>query len=194
HSEGTWIGVSDQQRLICLLNGGFKSHDKKPNYRHSRGEVVKDLLVLENIKDAITKYNLSDIEPFTLVIIEWLKSLQFFEFVWDGESKHFSSLPLEPRIWSSSTLYNSKMKAERCSWFNMFKENRTLNPDSLLDFHRNTKKDNKNYGVIMDREHVKTTSITRVFKNEHEIQMDYFNLEDQTHDLKLLSDLASINE
>ena len=25
---GTWIGVSDRQRLVCLMNGGFEKHQR----------------------------------------------------------------------------------------------------------------------------------------------------------------------
>ena len=30
---GTWIGVSDQKRLICLLNGGFEYSPYRPNVK-----------------------------------------------------------------------------------------------------------------------------------------------------------------
>ena len=36
---GTWFATADT-RMICLLNGAFKSHEKQPPYRHSRGKVV----------------------------------------------------------------------------------------------------------------------------------------------------------
>ena len=30
---GTWIGTSRGNRLICLLNGGYKNHRRKEKYR-----------------------------------------------------------------------------------------------------------------------------------------------------------------
>ena len=119
---GSWIGVSEKQLVLCVLNGGFEAHERKVNYRLSRGVVLKDLLVADNLNTAIENYNLNNIEPFTLVVVEWNTKMEFKELVWDGENKHFSDLPLEPKIWSSSSLYNAKMKKERLQWFNDFKK------------------------------------------------------------------------
>lgn len=38
---GTWIGLSDKKRLVCLLNGGFTIHKRKDSYKMSRGVIVK---------------------------------------------------------------------------------------------------------------------------------------------------------
>ena len=45
---GTWIGASEKNTVICLLNGGFQNHKRQPEYRHSRGVVVKDFLKSES--------------------------------------------------------------------------------------------------------------------------------------------------
>ena len=119
---GSWIGVSEKQRVLCVLNGGFKAHERKGSYRLSRGVVLKDLLVADNLDKVIKDYNFQGVEPFTLVIVEWNSKIEFKELVWDGENKHFSNLPLEPRIWSSSSLYNSEMKKERLQWCDDFKK------------------------------------------------------------------------
>ena len=50
---GTWIGVSEKKRLICLLNGGFTAHTREESYRLSRGVVVTQLLSAENFKETI---------------------------------------------------------------------------------------------------------------------------------------------
>ena len=41
---GTWIGTSRNNRLICLLNGGFENHKRASSYPKSRGLIVKELL------------------------------------------------------------------------------------------------------------------------------------------------------
>jgi len=176
-SGGTWIGVSDKNRLICLLNGGFICHERKADYRMSRGVVVKDLLVSDDINTSIEKYNLVDVESFTLVIADWNTDLKFYELVWDGFQKHFSRLPIAPKIWSSSTLYNDAMKQERLQWFEDFKVENELNSDTLFNFHHTAGKDNKDYGVVMDREYVKTTSITQVEKKTDIVDMKFHNLQ-----------------
>ncbi len=68
---GTWIGVSQMQRAVTLMNGGFVAHKRKDSYRKSRGVVVKDFLKAEDLKAAIASYDFNDIEPFTAIIVEW---------------------------------------------------------------------------------------------------------------------------
>jgi len=177
---GTWIGVSEKNRLICLLNGGFICHERKADYRMSRGVVVKDLLASDDIITAIENYNLDDVEPFTLVIADWNNNLKYFELVWDGIQKHFTELPMEPKIWSSSTLYSEDMKKERLQWFEDFKTENKLDSKSMLNFHNKAGHDNKDYGVIMDRHYVKTTSITQVEKFEDIVEMQFKDLKKNT--------------
>jgi hypothetical protein len=185
-SGGTWIGLSDQKRLICLLNGGFEIHEIQEKYRQSRGLVVKDFLSCNDLIKVIQKYNLMDIEPFTMILIDWNKELKFYELVWDSEQRHFQALKNEPHIWSSSTLYNEDMRKERQQWFQEFKENNKLNPDSLYNFHHTAGKGNADYGVIMDRGFVKTTSITRVEKKNDAVEMSYEDMSTKNHVVKFL--------
>lgn len=189
-SGGTWIGVSEKKRCICLLNGGFEIHERKPSYRHSRGIVVKDLLSCNTIVAAVENYNLKDIEPFTIVVIDWNNVMQFYELVWDGNKKHFKTLNKEAHIWSSSTLYNSDMRAERKQWFNAFKNSTNLNSESLAHFHRTAGKENTDYGVIMDRFFAKTTSITQVEKNGISVEMQYEDLATSGQSLKTLNEVS----
>ena len=174
---GSWIGVSEKQRVLCVLNGGFDMHRRKDSYRLSRGIIMKDLLVSNNLDKSIEDYNLDGIEPFTLVIVEWNSTLEFKELVWDGTKKHFSKLLLQPKIWSSSSLYNTKMKKERLQWFKDFKTENNLSSNAILKFHKTAGEGNEDYGVIMDRIFVKTTSITQIKKNESEVVMTFENLQ-----------------
>jgi len=196
---GTWIGVSDKNRLICLLNGGFICHERKADYRMSRGLVVNDLLASENIITAINKYNLDDIEPFTLVIVDWNTDLKLYELVWDGTKKHFRTLPLEPKMWSSSTLYTKEMKKERLQWFEDFNSDSYRNGNivdskTMLNFHKTAGHDNQDYGVIIDRDYVKTTSITQVKKKEYVVVMQFHDLQSNTTSIKRFKLLQTVNE
>ena len=193
-SEGSWIGMSEKKRLICLLNGGFEIHQRQPEYRMSRGLVVKDLLTSNTLTLDVEAYDLTGIEPFTMVIVEWDDRLKFYELVWDGSKKHFQELPLMPRIWSSSTLYNKAMRAERQQWFEDFKKENQLNPYSLFIFHQTAGKGNKDYGVIMDRGFVKTTSITRIEKEADTVSMRYHDIDSQTHYTKFLNETSQPHE
>ncbi|MFD2543458.1 NRDE family protein [Lacinutrix gracilariae] len=191
---GTWIGVSDKHRLICLLNGGFKRHKRKESYRLSRGVVVKDLLACKEIIAAIEAYNFLDIEPFTMVIADWNNNLQFYELVWDGDQKYFKNLPKEAKIWSSSTLYSEEMQNERTQWFNDFKKENQLNSAKALQFHKNTNTANKEYGVVMDRGFVKTTSITQVEKTKDTVSMCFESLAENTKSLKTFLFTETVHE
>ncbi len=179
---GTWIGISEIKRVICLLNGGFEKHNRASSYRQSRGVVVKDLMASEEISKAVDDYDLNGVEPFTLVIADWIFKLKFFELVWDGHKKYFKELPLEPHVWSSSTLYTKTMQEARDDWFRTFISQKKVNATSLLNFHKTAGKGNLDYGVIMDRGFVKTTSITQVEKTSIKIEMRHTNLNNgETH-------------
>lgn len=174
---GTWIGVSEKNRVVCVLNGGFVLHEKKQSYRKSRGVIANDFMVSDDIVETIKAYNLEDIEPFTIVISDWNFGLKFYELVWDGKNKHFTELPLETKIWSSSTLYSDLMKKERQQWFDEFKSEFELDADTLLKFHKTAGNNNTEYGVVMDRVFVKTTSITQVEKQNDMVSMRFENME-----------------
>lgn len=173
---GTWLGASEKQRVICLLNGGFSKHQRAASYTMSRGVVVKALLVADHLEDAVKTFHFKGIEPFTIVVVDWSVGLRFFELVWDGETSYFKALPLAPRIWSSSTLYTPEMKLAREGWFADFKKSHALEARTLLEFHKTTHLDNKTYGVVMDRGVVRTTSITQVAKTDDVLQMVYNDL------------------
>ena len=179
-SGGTWIGVSEKNRLVCLLNGGFFNHERHSNYRLSRGVVAKDFLISNAIDITLQTFNFDDIEPFTMIISDWNDGLRFFELVWDGEQKHIKELPLEPKIWSSTTLYSEAMRNERLQWFDTFQSQNKLDADSLLQFHHTAGAGNEDYGVVMNRGFVKTTSITQVKKADAVLQMHYENLQNKS--------------
>lgn len=194
NSGGTWIGASEKNRVLCILNGGFSLHERLPNYRLSRGIIVKDLLVSDNLKFSIFDYDFNDIEPFTLIIVDWTVSLKCFELIWDGDTKHLNELSLEPQIWSSTTLFTNEMKKERERWFDTFKAKKDLIPSALLNFHKTAGKGNNDYGVIMDRGFVKTTSITQIVKEKETLLMEFFDLVNATKASKKLTTLQLLNE
>ena len=157
---GTWIGSSRDNRLICLLNGGFRDHRRQEVYRKSRG------LAAENLSDSLSCIDLQGIEPFTLVLVEWEESLCLREFVWDGSLKHLKDLPLEPRIWSSSTLFDKNMRDLRREWFDSWKNESVLSPAAILNFHKKAGEGDKQVAVVLRREHVGTVSITQFVKRK----------------------------
>ena len=172
---GTWIGLSNKKRLVCLLNGGFDKHQRNSYYRMSRGVVVKNILSVDNPVSYIENFDFDNIEPFTLVLVDWNIRLETYELVWDGQQKHFQELPQEPKIWSSSTLYDSAMKKERKEWFGdwLVKKNEFLQKD-ILDFHQSTDKGTEATTLKMKRPFVETVSTTSV-KKEDDLSLKYLD-------------------
>ncbi|WP_298767104.1 NRDE family protein [uncultured Polaribacter sp.] len=174
---GTWIGLSEKKRLVCLLNGGFKIHTRKPSYKMSRGVIVKQILGAQNAVSFIEEFNFSDIEPFTLVLVDWEVDLNTYELVWDGTKKYFKALPQEPKIWSSSTLYTEEMKEQRQDWFaNWIQNNPDFSQEEILKFHQNESLGTKGTSPKMKREFVETVSVTSVKKEATAVNMLYLDL------------------
>ncbi len=176
-ASGTWIGISEKNRAISLMNGGFKPHKRKPYYRKSRGLVVKDFLIAKDLRSTLSVYDFSDIEPFTAVVVEWIKKLELVTLVWDGEKLHSIKEPIVPKIWSSSPLYPENIKLKREQWFSDFlNENENISREEILHFHKTAGEGNLETNLIMDRGFVKTKSITQIIKNSG-IEMRYEDLQ-----------------
>lgn len=174
---GSWIGVSDKKRLVCLLNGGFEKHARKVSYRHSRGKVVNDFLHTDDFKAMLDGCDLENIEPFTLIVIDWSHDLVSYELVWNEVEKHISQLDInQPKIWSSSTLYTQEMKQVRNQWFLNYFSDKEFSQENALDFHKNFGIGDKDVDLQIDRGILKTVSITNVVKSGFNVDMVYDDL------------------
>lgn len=74
-----------------------------------------------------------------------------------------------------------------------FKTNNQLNAKSLLHFHETTETKNIEYGVIMDRGFVKTTSITQIEKTGQSIEMRFKNLQNNVASTKVFELSLNVN-
>lgn len=173
---GTWIGVSERQRVICLLNGGFVKHERRKNYRMSRGIIVKTLLTCNDVLAEIHDFNFIDIEPFTLISVDWSKGRIAHELVWDGAEKHVKELSNTPFIWSSSHLYSEEMQKERHAWFyDLIASNPKMSQKDIIDFHQSEKKEDRKNSIRMKRLFVETVSTTSIHKFGNTIDLKYFD-------------------
>ena len=173
---GTWIGLSENKRLICLLNGGFEKHKRATSYKMSRGVIVKELLKVENAVREIENFDFENIEPFTIVLVDWKEQLVAYELVWTGEEKFFKVLGDKPKIWSSSTLYTQEMKEMRIQWFNdWLKETTTLTQDNIMRFHQDEIKGTAEVSLKMKREKVETVSVTSIYKKGKNTKLEYID-------------------
>lgn len=173
---GTWI-AHDTQNIIILLNGAQEKHVQKPSYRKSRGLIVLDLLATENVLANWNTIDLQEIEPFTIV---FFNGKELFQLQWNETEKECQKLELNiPHIWSSSTLYEASVRAQREIWFEKFlSEKENITPSAILDFHQFTQKENREFGLQINRGNfLKTVSITQcLYTNQGEISMYYFQL------------------
>lgn len=170
-SGGSWIGMNQFGRIVCLLNGAFIAHTKLSKHTHSRGLVLNNVLnSRENARDYLTHYDLSRTEPFTLLTIDYNNGEinSFSEFIWDGSDKHYRDLDTEQaQIWSSVTLYNSEDRKKRRIWFSDFLRRKPIKSEAdVLHFHSTSHTPDKNIDLLMKREDLlQTVSITQVVAN-----------------------------
>lgn len=172
---GTWIGLSDKNRLVCVLNGALTKHTRKKSYLKSRGILAKEILKMTILNDEINTLNLEGMEPFTMVIIDWNNGLKLYELIWDETIKKFTKLALASTIWSSATLYSESIKKQRVDWFKKWTDDTTNIQNSILAFHHSEIGD-KEHSVLMKRSTVETVSITSIQKNEEGISIIYNDL------------------
>lgn len=172
---GTWV-ANNETKIIVLLNGAQEKHIPKPNYRKSRGLIVLDLMTTEKTLDYWKTIDLTDIEPFTIVLVEnnKLTQLQWNEV--EKSTTEFDSKQFH--IWSSSTLYSKEIREKRKEWFQDFiKSKNAPTPEEILHFHQFTESENKEFGLQINHNDVlKTISITQCKVKNDIIQMKYLDL------------------
>ena len=157
---GTWF-AHNNKNCIVLLNGAEEKHVQKQNYRKSRGLIVLELVGSENPFKAWELIDLNGIEPFTIILFSEKK---LHQLQWNELNKSTVALDITKHyIWSSSTLYEKEVRAERAKWFEDFMNSeKNITKDKLLDFHQFTEKENRNFGLQINRnDHLKTISITQ---------------------------------
>ena len=161
---GTWLASASDQSVAVLLNGAFVKHKHRPPYRKSRGLVLLDLFKYQRIEDFKNRYELNDIEPFTIVYINRGKDAQVTELRWDGEQKYLSKLNTEtPYIWSSATLYSSEVVLERQHWFSDMLNSKNISPKQMQHFHEFGGKSDIENNFKMDRGNgLRTISISQI--------------------------------
>lgn len=172
---GTWF-AHNNKNCIVLLNGAEEKHVQKQSYRKSRGLIVLELVGSENPFKAWEFIDLNGIEPFTIVLFSEKK---LHQLQWNELNKSTVELDITKHyIWSSSTLYEKEVRAERAKWFEDFMNSeKNITKDKLLDFHQFTEKENTNFGLQINRnDHLKTISITQCNIANNDFIFNYIDL------------------
>jgi hypothetical protein len=173
---GTWVATSSTDRTVCLLNGAFGQHRRRPPYKRSRGLMVLDYFYYSNTRYFLDGYDFPGMEPFTMIIVE---KGDLYELRWDGQLRHLLQHDCRScYIWSSATLYEEAMQEKRRQWFRNWLEGREdFSREAVLDFHRNAGEGDPWNDVVMNRDgRVQTVSITNIVKQAGAIEMHYHDL------------------
>ncbi|WP_439555839.1 NRDE family protein [Dyadobacter sp.] len=173
---GSWFAIDGNTTIGVLLNGAADRHISQPFYRKSRGLVLLDIIAAKSPVASWAKYDLNEIEPFTIIL-----SLgdQLYQLRWDGLQKETQELSVNAHyIWSSSTLYAPEVRQERELWFRDFmEENPQPGPEDMRFFHSNTARDNRENGLVINRNDImKTFSITQAVTLRDKTEMFHRDL------------------
>ncbi|MDF2455507.1 MAG: hypothetical protein K0R51_1500 [Cytophagaceae bacterium] len=168
--KGSWIAASEDERIVCLLNGAFRPHPHLPPYDRSRGLVALEAFQYETAFEFYQKVNLKDVEPFTMVMV-WAGLL--FEFRWNGKEKHFISLPNQPHLWASATLYKEEIITLKRNWLNEYLEtNQQPSQADMVNFHEYGGIPDLTNGMRISRSNgLQTLSITSFQVSKHEVSV-----------------------
>jgi uncharacterized protein with NRDE domain len=174
-AQGTWIAIQENGNAAVLLNGAFEPHAVASSYQLSRGQVLLQLISRRQPGLAIKQFDLSAVEPFTLILWE---QEELNEFRWTGQTLHSKELdPAQSYIWSSVTLYSKEVIEKREEWFRQFLQNNP-EPDasSLIHFHKFAGDGNERYSLMMQRDNIyATVSITNLECQPQKAVMQYFD-------------------
>jgi Transport and Golgi organisation 2 len=149
---GTWLAIDQTNgRFTCLLNGAFDIHKRQLPYRKSRGLVLLESFNYIDIRDFWHNYDLSNIEPFTMITGQ---KNQLLEFRWDGSIRFTRQIDGgKPKIWSSATLYNHAARSQREKHFLQFLTTKKAKPKAsdLWQFHQTPDAKTPENGILMRR-------------------------------------------
>jgi hypothetical protein len=176
HAGGTWIALHENGNVLVFLNGAFEAHTPLTTYRKSRGLILTELIASSDPLLLFGGMDLDGIEPFTGVL--WQEG-KLYECVWDGAERLVVDRSVtEPRLWSSSTLYDEHVRAKRRGWFDDWLVNKLEHRlPALMDFHQFTGDGDAHNDLRMNRNgDLYTVSITGIELDDKLGRMTYLDL------------------
>lgn len=173
---GTWYAIDEHSNILVLLNGAEEKHILKDSYRKSRGLIVLELISSFSPLQEWINIDLQNIEPFTIVLFE---NQKLYQLRWNETEKETTALDTnQSHIWSSSTLYSKEIREKRAHWFYTFLDIKPeVNEEELFNFHRYTETENKEHGLVINRNDIlKTLSITQTVIETNKVAIHYNDL------------------
>ncbi|WP_338812307.1 NRDE family protein [Bernardetia sp. Wsw4-3y2] len=192
---GSWIGITQTGRTLCLLNGAFQKHVRNTPYRKSRGIILMELLAMDS-ENEIENYNFDKIESFTLIWIEKKNNaVSLTEYRWVEEENKLYKKNVDTKyayIWSSATLYTSEIAEKREEWFEEWtefylKKGQKIDTISQILWHFHVKGGEKQNAtpreqILMQDPHGGTVSLTQIISyfnsksTKDKLTMKHYNL------------------
>lgn len=176
---GTWFASDVTGNTAVLLNGAEHTHEIIPNakYTRSRGLILLDILSHDEPLQKWQQINLYNIEPFTLILYT---QTYLYQLRWDGLLKNSILLNSNQNyIWSSATLYTKEVIVKREKLFSDFlKSGKLPVEDDLLNFHTDKVQPGSNANLVINRDILKTLSVTQNIIDGNTAEMRYYDLSD----------------
>lgn len=184
----TWIASSSLGRTVCLLNGAEGEMHFAERPTRSRGTVLLEAATAQDLLSTLVRSDLRDVHPFTLIAAT---HHELWKLEWNGRERCVCTLDTErPQVWSSPTLYDAAVRAERSAHFHgLLARHSWPGPDALWDFHQRPHLEDVRHAVVMQREgDLRTVSITQAsVENSGLVTMRYRDLlsdEERTRELR----------
>jgi uncharacterized protein with NRDE domain len=173
---GTWIAMHENGNTMVLMNGGKEAHVPHPPYARSRGLVFLEIFDSASPIEMFRNIALENIEPFTLIIWE---QQQLWEASWSGSEKAVTGLSEDvPHIWSSSTLYDLRVREKREVWFHKwYGAQKEITKEAIENFHEFAGEGDSSIDLRMNRAGIlQTVSITSILLSPGQRSFDYKDL------------------
>ncbi len=138
-----------------------------------------DIISAPSAIEAWKTIDLTNIEPFTLVLFQ---DNLLYQLRWNDIEKETVTLDATQNyIWSSSTLYAKEVREKRANWFATFIDTKPqVSEDEMYQFHRYAEGDNKEHGLVINRNDVlKTLSITQTVIDKNKVVLSHYDLQQQ---------------
>ncbi len=182
---GTWFAMSESGKIVCLLNGAFVRHHHNPPYKRSRGLMVLDFFDYADPERFFNEYDFEGMEPFTLI---FARPGVLTELRWDEHLPHVTQFPADqPRFWCSSTLYPPEMQLLREKVFlDWQQKNKRRTPRDITRLHLNGSVNDPANDFVMQRDRVRTVSITQVVHQKKYARMRFWELLENNRDERLI--------